>query len=110
MTLGSTLSTATTDSTWLRNLVIENDATNPNFQVDITADVIAIEDLVVSSFSKTADITVSGANGLDTGSEAANTWYNIFAIAKADGTTASLLSLSATAPSMPATYTKKSRI
>jgi len=92
------------------NLVIQNNATNPNYQIDITADVIAIEDVVATSFSKTVDIAVSGANGLDTGAEAISTWYYVFAIAKADGTVASLLSLSSTSPSMPTGYTKKRRI
>ena len=48
----------------------------------------------------TVDITVSGVNGLDTGSEAASTWYYIWVIY--NGTTvAGLLSTSATAPTMP---------
>lgn len=48
----------------------------------------------------------SGANGLDTGAEAANTWYAIFVIADTTGASAvaSLLSLSATAPTLPGTY------
>lgn len=33
-----------------------------------------------------ADITASGAGGLDTGTEQASTWYEVYAIAKADGT------------------------
>lgn len=39
----------------------------------------------------TADITASGANGLDTGTEQASTWYEIHAIAKDDGTKALML-------------------
>lgn len=35
---------------------------------------------------KTANITVSGAGGLDTGTEEANTWYEVHGIAKEDGT------------------------
>lgn len=35
---------------------------------------------------KFADITASGAGGLDSGAEASSTWYEIFAIAKEDGT------------------------
>ncbi len=35
---------------------------------------------------KTADITVSGAGGLDSGVEASSKWYEIYAIAKEDGT------------------------
>ena len=38
-----------------------------------------------------ADIAASGAGGLDTGSEVASTWYEIYAIAKDDGTKNALL-------------------
>lgn len=90
------------------NLAVGNNGTNPNYQLDITADKIQFTNgMVVSSFSKTVDITASGANGLDTGSEAGTAWYHIWAIAKTDGTNASLLSLSATAPTMPSGYTLK---
>jgi hypothetical protein len=58
----------------------------------------------------TADIVASGANGLDTGAAANNTWYSVWVIAKADGSVASLLSLSSTAPTMPATYIYKRRV
>ena len=54
-------------------------------------------------------ITASGVNGLDTGAEAASTWYHIWAIY--DGTTKALLfSTSATAPTMPSGYTYKKYI
>ncbi|MBI5212962.1 MAG: hypothetical protein HY957_06260 [Nitrospirae bacterium] len=94
-----------------RNLIIKNNAVNPNNQMDITADEVIASDGInpklISSLSATVDITASGANGLDTGSEAALTWYHIWAIAKADGTKAGLLSTSAIAPTMPSGYTFK---
>jgi hypothetical protein len=40
---------------------------------------------------KLADITVSGAGGLDTGAEGSSTWYEIYAIAKEDATRGLLL-------------------
>ncbi len=40
---------------------------------------------------KTADVTVSGAGGLDTGSEDTAVWYEIYAIAKEDATRSLLL-------------------
>jgi hypothetical protein len=53
----------------------------------------------------------SGANGLDTGSVAASTWYHVWAISKAAAASPDILfSLSATAPTMPSTYTLKRRI
>lgn len=96
-----------------RGLTIVNNVTNPNYQVDIAASEVILQDtsgntISISSLSVTADITASGANGLDTGAEASSTWYHIWAIAKADGTKASLLSTSATAPTMPSGYIFKS--
>lgn len=62
---------------------------------------------VFALFSSTINIATAGANGLDTGSEAASTWYHIWAIAKTDGTKAFLLSTSSSAPTMPVGYTYK---
>lgn len=57
----------------------------------------------------TLNAATTGANGLDVGALAANTWYYIWAIT--DGTTpASLLSLSASAPTLPGAYNRKRRI
>lgn len=52
----------------------------------------------------------SGNGGLDTGSKANSTWYAVFAISKADGTSDFLFSTSSTAPTMPSGYTNKRRI
>ncbi len=53
-----------------------------------------------------ADITTSGAGGLDTGSEAADTWYAVHVIGDRRGINlpAALLSTSAFAPTLPAGY------
>lgn len=54
-------------------------------------------------------VTNTGANGLDTGLLAANTWYSVWVIW--NGTTvAGLLSLSETSPTMPSGYTHKARV
>ena len=58
----------------------------------------------------TADITASGANGLDTGAEASNTWYAVHVIAGGGNAVAALLSLSAAAPTLPGTYTVFRRV
>jgi len=58
----------------------------------------------------TMAITASGENGLDDGSEAANTWYYIWLIRKVDRTVAGLFSASSTAPVMPSGYTEKAII
>ena len=57
----------------------------------------------------TADITASGAGGLDTGSEASDTWYFLWLIAVPNAP-AVMLSASSTAPTMPAGYTLKRRV
>lgn len=61
--------------------------------------------------SITVAITSSGANGLDTGSEASSTWYYVYLIYNPGTSTyAGLLSLSSTAPTMPSGYTLKRRV
>ncbi|CAI9417352.1 hypothetical protein ANOBCDAF_03955 [Pleomorphomonas sp. T1.2MG-36] len=55
--------------------------------------------------------TGPGGGSLDVGAIAANTWYHVHLISSADGNTVDvLLSLSASAPSMPAGYTARRRI
>lgn len=59
----------------------------------------------------TADLAVSGINGLDTGSEQSDAFYYVFVIYKpTTQTVATLLSLSSTAPTLPLGYTHKRRI
>jgi hypothetical protein len=53
----------------------------------------------------------SGNGALDTGTIAANTWYHIYLIERTDtGVVDVLMSLSASAPTMPASYNVKRRI
>jgi len=54
----------------------------------------------------TVDITSSGVNGLDTGSEATDTWYAVHVIGDTTEVVSpvGLLSLSATAPTLPSGY------
>lgn len=97
-----------------RNLLILNNATTPNSKVDISADEVVLVDstgypIRLTGVSVTADITVSGAGGLDTGAEANSTWYAIWLIY--DGTTISpLLSTSSSAPTLPGGYTFKAHL
>lgn len=92
--------------------------------VTVTADELVLEDssnnkVTARSVSVTADITASGANGLDTGTEAgngANKTYHLWVIRKSsDGTTAALLVLEGasgaiTAPVMPSGYDQKALV
>ncbi|KKN74303.1 hypothetical protein LCGC14_0392420 [marine sediment metagenome] len=62
---------------------------------------------IVTGGVLTANLALSGAaNRLDTGAEAADTWYAVHIIDGDVPVVASLLSLSATAPTLPATYTR----
>jgi hypothetical protein len=94
-----------------RNLIITNNASHADHQVDVDADEIILQDtdgipLRVTSVNLTVDIAVSGLNGLDTGTESSTAWYYIWVIS--NGTTvAGLLSASGTAPTMPSGYTYK---
>lgn len=97
-----------------RNLVITNSAGAPNSQLDIDADEIVLksstQSMVASAVNLTVDITTSGANGLDTGVEAASVYYVWVIHNPATATTAGLLSLSSTAPTLPAGYTFKALV
>ncbi len=97
-----------------RNLYIANgnlDVTTPASQLRVKADEITIQDILATSVSVQLDITVTGANGLDTGVVAANTWYFVWLIFNpSTSTVAGLFSLSSTSPTMPAGYTKSRRV
>jgi len=91
-----------------------NNSGTPNTQLDVTAATVVMADtsnltVIASSVSVTINAGTTGANGIDTGALGANTWYYVWLIS--DGTTtAGLLSLSATAPTMPGLYTYKVRL
>jgi len=98
-----------------RNIASQTNSGTPASQFDITADELVVKTtsggaVVLSSVNVTINLAASGANGLDTGSEASNTWYYGWVIAKADGTVAGLASISATAPTMPADYIFKALV
>ena len=66
---------------------------------------------IVNAAPITVDITVAGLNGLDTGAEANDEWYYVWIVLNpTTGVVGGLLSLSATAPTMPAGFTVKRRI
>ena len=89
-------------------------STGTNATVTVTADAICLKNssnvqVVVNTLSLLIDSATVGANGLDAGVLAASTWYYIWAIW--NGTTsAGLLSLSSSAPTMPSGYTHKAMI
>lgn len=98
-----------------RNLLVFNNTGTPNSKMDITADEVVLKTsdgvaYLASTVSVTADMSLGvSANGLDAGTEAANTWYYLWLIY--NGTTvASLISTSATAPTLPTGYTHKALV
>lgn len=97
---------------YLAGLGLSNNATTPNTKIDVAAGVCAdgTNLQMLSVTASTIDCGTVGANGLDAGSLAGNTWYHVFAIGKADGTTALLASTSPGSPALPAGYTLKRRI
>lgn len=88
-------------------------ATGTSATTTVTADEIILENSsnnyqTLRAVSLSIAGTSVGANGLDTGSLAANTWYSTWVIWNGT-TTSGLMSLSATAPTMPSGYTYKAR-
>ena len=94
---------------------LQASSTGLNANVSVTADEIVVEDAgntykTLRAVNLTIAGTASGAaNGLDTGALAISSWYSVWVIWNGV-TTAGLLSLSATAPTLPAGYTHKARI
>lgn len=92
-------------------------ATGTNATVTVTAEELVVESsantfLTLRPVSVAPTFATAGANGIDVGaanSQAAGQWYSVWVIW--NGTTvAGLLSLSATAPTMPSGYTHKARV
>ena len=78
-------------------------------KVNILADALSINDIEITDINLTADITVAGVGGLQTGlTEATDTWYSVWVIHnQTDSLTRALLATSATDPTLPTNYTKK---
>lgn len=99
-----------------KNLSLNNNAGTPNTKVDMAADAVILQNtgggtVRVTSVSLTCDCSTTGANGLDTGSLANSTFYSVWVIYNPTSvTTASLMSLSSTTPTLPAGYSYQARI
>lgn len=87
-----------------------------NTTVTVAADFVSMADSTSSNFltaacSGTADLGSNGSvNKLDTGTIGSNTWYSVWCIATAAGTTGTLVSSSFTVPTLPSGYTYRARI
>jgi hypothetical protein len=97
-----------------KNLVIST--TGLSALITTTADEVIVGNgsgtyKTLYTVSLSINTTTSGANGLDTGSLVASTWYSVWIIYNpTTTTTAGLISTSSTSPTMPSGYTLKSRI
>lgn len=91
-------------------------ATGTNSTVTVTADSVCVKNAtgqqkVLNGVALAINSASSGANGLDTGALAASTWYSVWVIYNPTTLAVSgLLSLNATAPTLPAGYTHKARV
>jgi len=87
-----------------------------NTEITVTADEVVLEDpdnkyKTVRTVDIDIDTAVSGAGGLDTGTVAVSTWYAVHAAYNpTTDDLAGLLSLSATAPTLPDGYTYAARL
>jgi hypothetical protein len=113
--IGSASATQTQQSSVGSFSNLRSSATGLSAIVTITADEVVLEAasgnyLTARSVSiTTLSLAGSGANGLDTGTSTGSTWYSVWIISNGT-TTSGLLSLSATAPTMPSGFTFKARI
>jgi hypothetical protein len=91
----------------MMGLKVTGDWTTPTSIIRITFDALQVDDYHITDIAAiTADITVSGAFGLDTGAEANGQWYVIYVIYNpTTDTTAGLFSTSETSPTLPSGYT-----
>lgn len=111
---GTTLSSTITQIVGQhRGLVVKNNASTPDSQVDVEAQSIILYDGTDYFQATSVDLTINGAttgaNALDTGSLQASTWYAVWVIYNGSDV-AGLLSTSATSPTMPNGYTYKARV
>jgi|SRR5579864_3273158 len=83
----------------------------PLTKTTVTASLLSVQGVTLSSINQTADITVMGAGGLDTGNPTNSTWYAIHIITNNLGTSTSIIySLSPSAPTLPGGFTKFRRV
>ncbi len=107
----STIRAGILPSRYKFNLVVKNNSGTPNTKVDLSADELCVTGtagtLLLSSLSTTIDATTTGANALDTGVIATGMYYVWAIYNPTSATSAGLISLSNTNPTMPSGYTHK---
>lgn len=96
-----------------RNLIVKNNATHADHQLDIDADELVLKDssgdgYTISAVDITVDVAATGLNGLDAGAEATGTWYHAWVVG--NGATYGGILTAATTPTLPTGYTYKAYI
>lgn len=108
-------------SLYMNGLLLSNDATTPHTKLDVAAGIcrdsnniidinlgnyLGLSGIGTANSATVINFAVNGANGLDTGSIAASTFYYIYVIADSSEKQlpAALASLSASAPTLPFGY------
>ena len=86
-------------------LIVANNGTNPNYQIDISFLGLRCQDQYYENFSTTLDITQSAH--IDQGVEAISTWYYVWFIMGPGVVSKCIFSTSPTLPIMPTGYTKR---
>ncbi len=84
-------------------------------QVQVQAKSVALagstSNITIGSTNATANVSVNGANGLDTGSVAPSQWYAVYIIYNfSTNVIATLLSLSGTSPTLPSGFSYSKRV
>lgn len=99
---------------WINGLGMNNGTTTDTDKDIVPGECRSDDDTfnIVVSSTLTVDNTVSGINGLDTGSVSADTWYTIWVIADTTGSNAvaGLMSLSEFTPTLPGTHDVQRRV
>ncbi len=91
---------------FLAGFTLSNNAVSPNTKIDVSAGSAAnsTNARFLTGPAGTIDCATTGANGLDAGALANNTWYHAFVIQKADGTFSRLASTNLASPTLPSGY------
>lgn len=106
---------------YMNGLLLSNDATTPNTKLDVAAGIcrdsnnmidinlgnyLGLSGVGTANSATVINFSVNGANGLDTGSIAASTFYYILVLADSSNKNqpVAIASLSSTAPTMPFGY------
>jgi hypothetical protein len=99
-----------------KNLIITNGGGSPDSTITVLADAVMLANVPggavkVSSVNVTINSGINGANGLDAGTIAAASWYAVYVIYNANTTTtAGLISLTPSVPTLPSGYAFFARV